>query len=85
MEKIEERLENVKQQILWYNKVHRHDESKLNIANAALMLIADISLGYDSYNSLNDLKYLVDELRMIAVAGLNMTYGKEDPNGTIRI
>lgn len=38
--------------------------------DGALRLIADLSVGYDGYNTVASLKTFVDELRAIALLGL---------------
>ena len=47
-----------------YEKYIKHSKE------GALQLIADLAVGYDGYNTIPELKRLIDELRAIALLGL---------------
>ena len=52
-------------------KLHKDYEKYINHSKAgALQLIADTAVGYDGYNTADSLKHLIDELRAIALLGL---------------
>ena len=52
-------------------KLHKDYERYIKHSKAgALQLIADIALDYDGYDTVPKLKWLVDELRAIALLGL---------------
>ena len=52
-------------------KLHKDYEKYIKHSKqGALQLIADIALDYDGYNTVPKLKWLVDELREIALLGL---------------
>ncbi len=52
-------------------KLHKDYIRYINHSKAgALQLIADLAVGYDGYNTVDSLKHLIDELRAIALLGL---------------
>jgi len=52
-------------------KLHKDYEKYINHSKeGALILIKDLCVGYDGYNTIEELKKLVDELRAIALLGL---------------
>ena len=52
-------------------KLHKDYEKYIKHSkDGALQLIADIAVDYDGYNTVPKLKWLVDELREIALLGL---------------
>jgi len=52
-------------------KLHKDYEKYINHSKEeALQLIADLAYGYDGYNTIDSLKYLIDKLRAIALLGL---------------
>jgi len=54
-----------------YMKLHKDYEKYINHSKeGALILIKDLCVGYDGYNTIEGLKALVDELRAIALLGL---------------
>ena len=52
-------------------KLHKNYEKYIKHSKeGALQLIADLAVGYDGYNTILELKRLIDELRAIALLGL---------------
>ena len=52
-------------------KLHKDYEKYIkNSKEGALQLIADVSVNYDGYNTVEKLKGLVDEIRAIALLGI---------------
>jgi len=52
-------------------ELHKDYEKYINHSKeGALQLIADLAVGYDGYNTIPELKRLIDELRAIALLGL---------------
>ena len=52
-------------------KLHKDYERYINHSKeGALQLIADLAVGYDGYNTIEELKKLINELRAIALLGL---------------
>ena len=52
-------------------KLHKDYEKYIKHSkDGALQLIADITLDYDGYDTVPKLKWLIDELRAIALLGL---------------
>ena len=51
-------------------KLHKDYEKYIkNSKEGALQLIADVSVNYDGYNTVEKLKGLIDEIRAIALLG----------------
>ena len=57
-------------------KLHKDYEKYIQHSKeGALQLIADITLDYDGYDTVPKLKWLIDELRAIALLGLKQKAG----------
>ena len=59
-------------------KLHKDYEKYINHSKqGALQLIADLTICYDGYNTIDSLKELIEELRAIALLGLQQNNVKE--------